>query len=168
LLNLAPIALREIHTVGFALSPYLIQTWTLTMLGFLMKGTPQDMRAVVIGEADPYSMTKCLDIGLFSEIMLALRAPTTSKCDMCSVSFCGINVQGRCVAAPLLAQQPHGLGDIGDLIECSFIYDCFDGNNVEVEIMLDYLTAQRLTPKHIYREVNHNPRCAYTYKPYFL
>ncbi len=43
--------------------------------------------------------------------------------------------------------------DLGDLIECPYVYDCFDGNTVEVEIMLDYLTAQRLTPRHIYREV---------------
>ncbi|KAF9454800.1 hypothetical protein P691DRAFT_804160 [Macrolepiota fuliginosa MF-IS2] len=87
------------------------------------------------------------------EIILALRAPSTTKCDMCQVSFCGINVQGRCVAAPLLAQQPHGLVDISDIIECPYVYDCFDSNNVEVEIMLDYLTAQRLTPRHIYREI---------------
>ncbi|EKM79362.1 hypothetical protein AGABI1DRAFT_40399 [Agaricus bisporus var. burnettii JB137-S8] len=105
--------------------------------------------AWLLDEGDPPGHARCGNC----EIMLALRAPTTSKCDMCSVSFCGINVQGRCVAASLPAQQPHGLGDIGDLIECSFIYDCFDGNNVEVEIMLDYLTAQRLTPKHIYREI---------------
>lgn len=138
------------------------------MLGFLMRETPQDMRVVEIGAVYLYPMIQCLDIELPSEIMLALRAPTTSKCDMCSVSFCGINVQGRCVAASLPAQQPHGLGDIGDLIECSFIYDCFDGNNVEVEIMLDYLTAQRLTPKHIYREVNHNLCHAYSFKSQFF
>ncbi|KIL67897.1 hypothetical protein M378DRAFT_177137 [Amanita muscaria Koide BX008] len=87
------------------------------------------------------------------ENLLALRAPTTSKCDLCQVSFCGINVQGRCMATPLASQHPHNLSDIGDLIQSSEVYECFDGNTVEVEIMFDYLTAQRLTPRHIYREI---------------
>lgn len=72
---------------------------------------------------------------------------------MCQVSFCGIGIQNRCVATPLMAQQPHGLTDVGDLIQSSEVYDAFDGNAVEVEIMLDYLTAQRISPKEVYREV---------------
>lgn len=94
-----------------------------------------------------------------SENLLALRAPTTSKCDLCQVSFCGIGIQGRCVATPLVAQHPHNLSDIGDLIQSSEVYDCFDGNTVEVEIMFDYLTAQRLSPRHIYREVRIELEC---------
>jgi E3 ubiquitin-protein ligase CHFR len=72
---------------------------------------------------------------------------------MSLVSFCGINVQGRCKALPLLVQEPHGLGDVADLIESTYVYDCFDGNTVEAEYVLDYLTTQGLTPTHIYREV---------------
>ncbi|EPT05250.1 hypothetical protein FOMPIDRAFT_1155957 [Fomitopsis schrenkii] len=87
------------------------------------------------------------------ENILSLPAPTTTKCDFCQVSFCGIGIPTRCVAAPLLTQHPHGLSDIGDLIQCHEVYDCFDSNTVEVDIMLDYLTAQRLTPRHIYREI---------------
>ncbi|KAK2459633.1 hypothetical protein APHAL10511_008278 [Amanita phalloides] len=87
------------------------------------------------------------------ENLLALRAPTTSKCDLCQVSFCGIGIQGRCVATSLLMQHPHNLSDISDLIQSSEVYDGFDGNTVEVEIMFDYLTAQRLTARHIYREI---------------
>ncbi|GLB38528.1 putative ring finger [Lyophyllum shimeji] len=87
------------------------------------------------------------------ENLLATRAPTTTKCDLCQVYFCGIGIQGRCLAAPLLAQHPHGLSDVPDLILSADVYECFDSNNVEVEIMLDYLTAQRLTPRHIYREI---------------
>jgi len=45
------------------------------------------------------------------------------------------------------------LSDIGDLIQSSEVYECFDGNTIEVEIMFDYLAMQRLTPRHIYREV---------------
>ncbi|KAF8073617.1 hypothetical protein FPV67DRAFT_756803 [Lyophyllum atratum] len=87
------------------------------------------------------------------ENLLATSAPTTTKCDLCQVFFCGIGIQGRCLAAPLLSQHPHGLSDVGDLILSADVYECFDSNNVEVEIMLDYLTAQRLTPRHIYREI---------------
>ncbi|KAJ7625401.1 hypothetical protein DFH06DRAFT_1444554 [Mycena polygramma] len=84
------------------------------------------------------------------ENMLALPSPLTTKCDFCQVSFCGIGVQGRCIASPILSQHPHGLSDVGDLIQCSAVYECF---NRSVEIMFDYLTAQRITPRHIYREI---------------
>ncbi|KAJ6525305.1 hypothetical protein DFH09DRAFT_1188845 [Mycena vulgaris] len=87
------------------------------------------------------------------ENLLALPSPLTTKCDFCQVSFCGIGVQGRCVAALILSQQPHAFSDVGDLIESSAVYECFNSNTVEVEIMLDYLTTQRITPRHIYREI---------------
>ncbi|KAI0720449.1 hypothetical protein C8T65DRAFT_791392 [Cerioporus squamosus] len=87
------------------------------------------------------------------ENVLALTAPSTTRCDFCQVSFCGINIPQRCVAAPLQLQHPHGLADLSDLIQCGEIYDCFEGNTFEVDIMLDYLNAQGLTPRHIYREI---------------
>ncbi|KAJ7147122.1 hypothetical protein C8R43DRAFT_1011970 [Mycena crocata] len=87
------------------------------------------------------------------ENLLALPSPLTTKCDFCQVSFCGINIQGRCIAQPIASQHPHGLSDVGDLIQSSAVYECFNSNTVEVEIMLDYLTAQRITPRHIYREI---------------
>lgn len=89
----------------------------------------------------------------YSETLLALPAPTTTKCDLCQVSFCGINVQGRCIALPLLSQHAHGMADIGDLIQSVDVYEAFCSNTVEVEIMLDYMSAQHLTPRHVYREV---------------
>ncbi|PPQ66259.1 hypothetical protein CVT24_007277 [Panaeolus cyanescens] len=87
------------------------------------------------------------------ENLLALRAPSTSKCDLCQVSFCGIGVQDRCIALPLMAQSPHNMNHLADLIQSVDVYDCFDGNTVEVEIMLEYLTRQGLTPRYIYREI---------------
>lgn len=87
------------------------------------------------------------------ENLLALRAPTTTRCDLCLVSFCGIGVQDRCIALPILSQHPHNLSTLPDLIQSSDVYDCFDGNTVEVDIMLEYLETQRLTPRHIYREI---------------
>lgn len=90
---------------------------------------------------------------LYSENILALTAPTTSKCDFCQVSFCGISIPHRCVAAPLANQHLDMLSDIGDMIQCGDVYEIFDGNAIEVEILLDYMTANNLTPRHIYREV---------------
>ncbi|KAL0581162.1 hypothetical protein V5O48_000852 [Marasmius crinis-equi] len=87
------------------------------------------------------------------EVLLALQAPTTTKCDFCQTMFCGIAVPGRCVAAPLASQHLHGIADIGDIIQCQDVYECFNGNTVEVDFMLDHLTAQGLTPRHIYREI---------------
>ncbi|KAF8158272.1 hypothetical protein B0H34DRAFT_708115 [Crassisporium funariophilum] len=87
------------------------------------------------------------------ENLLALRAPTTTRCDLCLVSFCGIGVQDRCIAASILSQHPHGMSSHADMIQSADVYECFDGNTVEVEIMLEYLETQRLTPRHMYREI---------------
>lgn len=152
--------------VGCARNPYLIQILIPTMHGHLMMDYHQATHTVVIGGGpQPLQRPLLLTLKIYSEILLALRAPSTTKCDMCQVSFCGINIQGRCVAAPIAAQQAHGLVDLGDLIECPYVYDCFDGNTVEVEIMLDYLTAQRLTPKNIYREVGLSVKLEYKSLP---
>ena len=71
-------------------------------------------------------------------------------------------MQGRCVAALLNSQHPHGLSDVGDLIQSTEIYDCFEGNAIEglifssymhlmslncylVEYMLDYITSHEMS-----------------------
>lgn len=82
-----------------------------------------------------------------------MRAPTTTRCDLCLVSFCGVGVQERCVALPLMSQHPHNMGNLPDMIQSADVYDCFDGNTVEVELMLEYLEAQGMSPRYIYREV---------------
>ncbi|KAI6027655.1 hypothetical protein BKA83DRAFT_4232205 [Pisolithus microcarpus] len=87
------------------------------------------------------------------ESLLALQAPITTKCDFCQVSFCGISVHGRCIALPLNTQQPHDMNDLGDFVQSSEIYECFDSNFVEVEILFDYLTTRQITPKKIYRDI---------------
>lgn len=90
-----------------------------------------------------------------SENLLAIRAPTTTKCDLCFSLFCGIGVQDRCVALPFPIQQPHGLSSHLDMIQSADVYGCFNGNTVEVEIMLEYIETQGMSPRHIYRDVSH-------------
>ena len=46
------------------------------------------------------------------------------------------------------------MNDIGDLVQSSEIYDCFENNTAEVEIMLDFLTTRQIAPKEIYRDVS--------------
>lgn len=84
---------------------------------------------------------------------MALRAPSTSRCDFCQVSFCGIGIPERCCASSLRSQNLNGFSDLGDLIQAADIYECFEGNTVEVDVLFDYLTEHRMTPKQIYQEV---------------
>ena len=63
-----------------------------------------------------------------------IQAPTSTKCDFCQVSFCGVGIQGRCCALSLLSQQPHGMADLPDIILSGAIYDTFHGNFVEVSL----------------------------------
>ena len=88
-----------------------------------------------------------------SENLVALRAPSTSRCDFCQVSFCGIGIPERCYASSLRSQHLNGFADLGDLIQAADIYECFEGNTVEVDILFDYLTEHRMSPKQIYQEV---------------
>lgn len=90
---------------------------------------------------------------VYSENLLALQAPSTTKCDFCQVLFCGIGVQERCIAMPVSSQHPHNLSTHADLIQSCDIYDCFGGNIVEVEIMLEYVETRKLPPRHVYRDV---------------
>ncbi|KAK0201854.1 hypothetical protein DFS33DRAFT_1350575 [Desarmillaria ectypa] len=87
------------------------------------------------------------------ENLLALQAPTTTKCDFCQVSFCGIGVPGRCIAASLAAQQLHSMADLTDFVQSPEVYECFNDNHIEVDIMLDYLAIRRILPKNIYRDI---------------
>ena len=117
----------------------------------------------------------CLAHPHYSENLVALRAPSTSRCDFCQVSFCGIGIPERCYASSLRSQHLNGFSDLGDLIQAADIYECFEGNTVEVDILFDYLTEHRMTPKQIYQEVrapralrpetpNHLPRSFNTFR----
>lgn len=88
-----------------------------------------------------------------SENLLAMNAPTTTRCDFCQVSFCGINIPVRCVAVHVVAQHLHDMADLTDFIQSADVYECFNNNTIEVDLMLDYLTSRNLTPRHIYRDV---------------
>ncbi|KAH8825214.1 hypothetical protein DL96DRAFT_1712234 [Flagelloscypha sp. PMI_526] len=91
------------------------------------------------------------------DALMATNAPMSTRCDFCATSFCGIGVRGRCTALEVSSQNPEELNGIEDLLTCEELYEqCFDNNNVEVEILLDYLTSQRFKPRTIYTQiVNH-------------
>ncbi|TDL16601.1 hypothetical protein BD410DRAFT_616298 [Rickenella mellea] len=87
------------------------------------------------------------------EVLLALPSPSTSTCSLCHTSFCGLSIPSRCSALPLLAQHPHALEDVGDLVQSPDVYAAFDGNAVEVEGVLDYMGVQGLGGRGVYREI---------------
>ncbi|KAF8527464.1 hypothetical protein BU17DRAFT_31193, partial [Hysterangium stoloniferum] len=82
-----------------------------------------------------------------------LEAPTTTRCDFCQVSFCGVGIQARCCALGLHSQQPHGLNDLPDIILNGAVYDKFQGNSVEVDILVDYLRGHDITLRSVYKEI---------------
>lgn len=87
------------------------------------------------------------------ENLVALQAPPTSRCDFCQVSFCGIAVPDRCNATSLRSQHLNGFSDLGDMVLSADIYECFEGNTVEVERFFDYLTWHTVAPEMIYQEI---------------
>ncbi|KZW00890.1 hypothetical protein EXIGLDRAFT_745330 [Exidia glandulosa HHB12029] len=83
----------------------------------------------------------------------ATAAPTSSKCDFCLASFCGIGVVGRCSAVGLASQHPHGFSDLSDLIQAPELYEVFSDNTYEVDLLVDYLRERAINPRTIYIEM---------------
>jgi E3 ubiquitin-protein ligase CHFR len=153
LLDLVPIAFLEIPLDGDVLNRSLILLLIHSTHGIWMMEHPQVMSTVETGKRSLCNVSLPGTDNLNSENLLATRAPSTTKCDLCQVSFCGIGVPGRCSAYLINSQQPEGMLDLAGLIQSLEVYECFDGNTVEVDILLDYLIRRQISPKHIYREV---------------
>jgi hypothetical protein len=84
---------------------------------------------------------------------MALDAPSSTRCDLCRVPFCGLNVPHRCVAAPLLSAHPAGYSDTGDLVQSATVYAAFDGNGHEVDLLLEHLGRTHTGPRDVYRDI---------------
>ncbi|KDN42111.1 hypothetical protein RSAG8_06969, partial [Rhizoctonia solani AG-8 WAC10335] len=83
--------------------------------------------------------------------LYAIGAPTSSRCDMCMTGFCGISVPQVCRSHWL--HQVRLMSDYNSLqglIESDRIYDIFNNNSIEVEILFDYLREAEITPNMIY------------------
>ena len=83
----------------------------------------------------------------------AIRAPTSSKCDFCTLSFCGLVVPTRCHARRVREQKPLGMDTVMDILGNPEIYEAFGVNAVEFDYLLDHLTSKEISPRHIYAEV---------------
>ncbi|CAE6435348.1 unnamed protein product [Rhizoctonia solani] len=84
----------------------------------------------------------------------AIGAPTSSRCDMCTTGFCGISVPQVCRSHWL--HQVRLMSDYNSLqglIESDRIYDIFNNNSIEVEILFDYLREAEITPNMIYLDI---------------
>ncbi|KIY72468.1 hypothetical protein CYLTODRAFT_367464, partial [Cylindrobasidium torrendii FP15055 ss-10] len=87
------------------------------------------------------------------ENLCAKSAPTTTKCDFCRVSFCGLSAPTRCIAVAIHAQHLQDLTDVADLLQSPDVYECFQNNAYEVDLMIDYLNSRQMAPRHIYRDI---------------
>ncbi|KEP53223.1 putative RING finger protein [Rhizoctonia solani 123E] len=86
--------------------------------------------------------------------LYAIGAPTSSRCDMCTTGFCGISVPQVCRSHWL--HQVRLMSDYNSLqglIESDRIYDIFNNNSIEVEILFDYLREAEITPNMIYLDI---------------
>ncbi|CAE7195726.1 unnamed protein product [Rhizoctonia solani] len=86
--------------------------------------------------------------------LYAIGAPTSSRCDMCTTGFCGISVPQVCRSHWL--HQVRLMSDYNSLqglIESDRIYDIFNSNSIEVEILFDYLREAEITPNMIYLDI---------------
>lgn len=113
----------------------------------------------------------------FSDELYAIGAPTSSRCDMCTTGFCGISVPRVCrshwlhqvqllstynslqgtseawhTKRDVKADNTHQLA-LG-MIESGKVYEVFNGNSIEVEILFDYLREAEISPNMIYLDVS--------------
>lgn len=74
---------------------------------------------------------------------------------MSTINPCGVNPShlARCCALPIERQEPHSLTDLTDLVQSTEIYDCFEGNSYEVDILLEYLSSRDIKPRRILADV---------------
>jgi E3 ubiquitin-protein ligase CHFR len=109
-------------------------------------------RARLLSDGIPPGHAKC---GSCDHIH-ATRAPSTSRCDFCHQSFCGLVVPTRCHAKRIREQRPIGLDNLMDILGNGDVYDAFGINAVEFDFMLDYLREHDINPGYIYSEVTYS------------
>ncbi|KAF8710286.1 Ring finger, partial [Rhizoctonia solani] len=85
--------------------------------------------------------------------LYAFGAPTSTRCDMCTTGFCGISVPQ--VVHLNLTRRIDGpdFATVAGLIESDRIYDIFNNNSIEVDILFDYLREAEITPNMIYLDI---------------
>ncbi|KAF8339910.1 uncharacterized protein EI90DRAFT_3242825 [Cantharellus anzutake] len=79
----------------------------------------------------------------------ALYAPGSSACSLCRTSFCGLSIPHLCVA-------PSAVNTLSGLLEqhSEAIWDAFDFNEVEVEVLIDWLRdGRRGSMRGVYQEM---------------
>ncbi|CUA68171.1 hypothetical protein RSOLAG22IIIB_03410 [Rhizoctonia solani] len=86
--------------------------------------------------------------------LYAIGAPTSSRCDMCTTGFCGISVPQVCRSHWLhQVRLTSDYNSLQGLIESDRVYDIFNNNSIEVEILFDYLREAEITPNMIYLDI---------------
>ncbi|KAF9519712.1 hypothetical protein BS47DRAFT_1082271 [Hydnum rufescens UP504] len=76
----------------------------------------------------------------------ALSSPGSSACSLCKTSYCGLSIPHLCVAPSVRSSRlPQSSVTLTGLLEShsESIWECFDFNEVEIEILLDWLREGR-------------------------
>ncbi|KAG8938197.1 hypothetical protein FRC04_009254 [Tulasnella sp. 424] len=77
-------------------------------------------------------------------------SPSTTKCSVCETSFCGISVPHLCVANSMSsAHLPVAVSNLTGMIQSLEVYDAFNGNTTEVELLFDWLREDGRGPRGI-------------------
>ncbi|KAG9017041.1 hypothetical protein FRB90_001979 [Tulasnella sp. 427] len=79
-----------------------------------------------------------------------LGAPSTTKCSVCETSFCGLSIPHLCVANGMSsAHLPVAVSNLTGMIQSLDVYDAFNGNTTEVELLFDWLREDGRGPRGI-------------------
>ncbi|KAG8873476.1 hypothetical protein FRB97_006725 [Tulasnella sp. 331] len=78
----------------------------------------------------------------------AVGSPSTSRCSICTTSFCGLSVPSLCVANHMSsAMLPVAVSNLTGIIQSQDVYEAFLGNATEVEVLFDWLRDDGRGPR---------------------
>lgn len=78
----------------------------------------------------------------------AVGSPSTSRCSICTTSFCGLSVPALCAAHHLSsAQLPVAVSNLTGIIQSQEVYEAFYGNTTEVIAYFQILSRATI---HLY------------------
>ncbi|KAG9025798.1 hypothetical protein FRB95_009772 [Tulasnella sp. JGI-2019a] len=89
----------------------------------------------------------------------ATGSPSTSRCSICTTSFCGLSVPSLCVANHMgSALLPVAVSNLTGIIQSQDVYEAFSGNAIEVEVLFDWLREDGRGPRGMLLDMVENIR----------
>ncbi|CAE6503632.1 unnamed protein product [Rhizoctonia solani] len=146
-----PTVRRTTPLIGIVLGQSPTPTPTAPTPGMSKMALHQDTTTAAPGEQNLWIFGL---LYLLIDELYAIGAPTSSRCDMCTTGFCGISVPQVCRSHWLhQVRLTSDYNSLQGLIESDRVYDIFNNNSIEVEILFDYLREAEITPNMIYLDI---------------